>query len=72
MLILCAPAPEIPFGAHKNLWTTLPLEANQVFVEREEIEAVLRHLWLGSVVFFGDELDEIDPDGDADAATSVD
>jgi hypothetical protein len=65
---LRCPAPEIPFGGHKELWATLTIDIGQTEVDRKEIEALLRHLWYGSLSFFGDE---DDPDDDEEGIPAV-
>ena len=42
----------------------------QTEIDREEIEALLRHLWFGSLNFFGDE-DESDEEDLASAADPI-
>jgi hypothetical protein len=69
-IIFRCPAPEIPFGGHKELWATLTIEIGQTEVDREEIEALLRHLWFGSLSFFGDE-DDLDEEDQASAADPI-
>jgi hypothetical protein len=54
VLIFRARLPQFPFGA-QQAWYTLVLEPNQVFVDREEINALLRRFWYGSVPFFDEE-----------------
>jgi hypothetical protein len=74
VLIFRSQLPDFPHRGQK-VWATLPLEPDQTNVEREEIEAVLRHLWHGSTLFFGDELEkELAPDNDheREIATKVD
>ncbi len=61
VLIFRSHLPEIPHG-RQHVWATLTLEPGQEFIEREEIEPILRHLWHGSALFFGDELErELQP-----------
>lgn len=60
------PAPSPPFAGHTELWATLTIDIGQTEIDREEIDALLRHLWFGSVSFFGDEDDE----SDGEAATA--
>lgn len=61
ILILLSHLPEFPHG-RQHAWATLTIEPGQDFIEREEIEPILRHLWNGSALFFGDELErELQP-----------
>ena len=52
--------PEFPFGPNKNRWYPLITDPGQTFIEPEEIDALLRHLWLGSSSEFLDILDRPD------------
>jgi len=60
VLIFRARLPQFPFGA-QQAWYTLVLEPNQVFVDREEISALLRRFWYDSVPFFDEEMKSIVP-----------
>jgi len=59
--LLVAVLPEFPFGRNKNRWYPLIVSAGQTFIEPEEIDALLRHLWHGSSSEFRDTLDKADP-----------
>ena len=54
--ILTARLPALPFGVGDRAvaWYPLIVDAGQNVVPREEVEALLRHLWHAEVDFFGD------------------
>lgn len=53
--LLRATLPPFPFG-HQEVWYSLVIEPNQITVEREEIDALLRHLWHGAMDIFDSDL----------------
>jgi hypothetical protein len=50
--IFTATLPEFPFGKGKNSWYPLVLPKGQDSISRNEVEAILRHLWHGEQNFF--------------------
>lgn len=53
--VLSCKLPEFPFGGREWAWYTLIMESGQTEVDRDEVEAILRHLWHAEQDFFGDE-----------------
>jgi hypothetical protein len=54
--ILVAQLPSFPFGDRKHTWYSLIVEQSQTEIPRDEIEALLRHLWHAELVDFFDDL----------------
>lgn len=53
--VLVAELPAFPFGRQQRVWYPLIIEPQQTDVPREEVEAILRHLWHAEMDFFSDE-----------------
>ena len=53
--LLSCKLPPFPFGGREHAWYPLLLKNGQETVDREEVEAILRHLWHSELDFFPDD-----------------
>jgi hypothetical protein len=55
LCLLTCKLPEFPFGGREHAWYPLILKNGQDTVDREEVEAILRHLWHSEQEFFPED-----------------
>jgi hypothetical protein len=58
LYLLHCKLPEFPFGGREHVWYPLLVSDGQESIDREEVDAMLRHLWHSEQEFFPDDEEE--------------
>jgi len=57
LFMLWCRLPAFPFGDREVVWYPLLVKPGETEIDRDKVDALLRHLWHSSTPFFGDEIE---------------